>query len=433
MSSPIHFYLTFNPYLNKENEQSHTQAHEFFEFLEDKIKSDKDSYAYWGKMIGKNRTPNIEISNFQKVIEDNLKENNSTHLYITDFNHLWVGKVVEVTQEITKKEREKHTLSFYKDKNVEVWFKVSDFTLLEHGHDETALKLSELYIHNEFMDLEIDGLSPFTTGIKYPAFVQDLREEAFFDETDLDHLILQFNPAINNTQTAQSLKAIHTYVFSEQLYSKIPHAAKIEIESAELDMLEQRHHNPGKIAFSYIKALEIIVNDLVIHHIKRSGLGDSFFVGTETMPPKLYFEEKYGECVSLSTFHKNFSINQVVFFAKKAVEANHLDFRRAFANKKPFLMYLTKEFSKIIDEAQIIAIRGVLAHNDSSEVSNDDCWAIRNIILGIGHLGLIHGLYQNFYPELFKKTVEVKGSYKKENPSASSKNTSKRPKLKIAS
>ena len=56
------------------------------------------------------------------------------------------------------------------------------------------------------------------------------------------------------------------------------------LESAEIDMMEQRHHNVGRISFGYLKALEIIMNDLIIGHIKRSGFSNDFYVDTTTKP-----------------------------------------------------------------------------------------------------------------------------------------------------
>src|SRR5690606_8858909 len=104
--------------------------------------------------------------------------------------------------------------------------------------------------------------------------VQDLAEEQYFDQfddTEFSHLILKPNPAIAKNSSEVVLNSLHNYIFPEAIYSKIPHAAKLEIESAEMDMLESRHHNMHKIAFSYLKALEIVLNDLIIQHIKRKG------------------------------------------------------------------------------------------------------------------------------------------------------------------
>jgi len=128
------------------------------------------------------------------------------------------------------------------------------------NHQETAHKLSEFFIDHQFEKMKIDGLSPFTTSIKYPCVIEDISQEQYFDEFDnneFSHLVLKDNPSIIKSNSNVVLKALHTYIFPEEMYAKIPHSAKLEIETAEIDMLEQRHHNMQKIAFSYLRALEI--------------------------------------------------------------------------------------------------------------------------------------------------------------------------------
>ncbi|MGB0452765.1 MAG: hypothetical protein ACPGJV_03550 [Bacteriovoracaceae bacterium] len=419
--SAIHFYLTFNPYLNQGLEGDYTQAHEFNDFLTELLKKDSSSYAYWGKIIGKDRESTVDLKMFVKAISDNKEQSLSTHLYITDFTHLWVGKVTEVTDKISKNEMRKHSLDFYQDKKVEIWFKIEDFTLLEFQPGETANKLSELYIENNYVENKIQGLSPFTTSIRYPTFVQDLAEEQYFDEFDdseQDHLILKGHHAINKTSASQVLRALHNYAFPGELYNKLPHAAKSEIESAELDILESRHFNMGRIAFSYLKALEIILNDCIIHHLKRCGYGEEFFVDASQNPPKIYLEKNNSDCVSISKFSKNFSIGQLIYFVGRCQNSSNFCFRKAFQNKKPFVQFITKELDKILKDNQLIEIRNLLAHEGQSAIEQDDAYSVRNIILGIGCYGLIHRIYQAFYNEEFKFLAKVGGKYSKKKEAA---------------
>jgi hypothetical protein len=411
VTSPIHFYLTFNPHLNKNLESSITQAHQFHKYLQSELESNPKAYAYWGKMIGKHRDSHIDHDLFKQILAQNKENGVSTHLYITDFQHLWVGKVEDVLKNIGNDFK---TLPFYKGKKVEVWFKISDFTLLEHTHELTAQKLSELYIDNKHMKLKIDEMSPFTTGIKYPAFIQDLAEEMYFDEideTECSHLALQYNPGIESTAISRVVQCVQALALPEHLYSKMPHSAKTEIETAEIDILEQRNHNLNKIAFSYIKAVEIILNDLIIHHLKRSGYGDAFFVKANEMPPKLYFEMKTDDLIPISKFPKNYSIGTLLNFVQRGMKANHFGFRKVFDQKSEFVNYVLKELPAIFEDNQILKIRGILAHNDSSAIDPHDAMAVRNIMLGIGCKGVIHSLYHNFFKNDFKNIAKVMKAY----------------------
>lgn len=364
------------------------------------------------------------------MVESNNEHGFSTHLYLTDFQNLWVAKVVEVKDGIGKDFK---TLDFYKDKKVEVWFKITDFTILEYCPETTASKLSELYIDNVHSPLTIEGLSPFTTGIKLPAIIQDLAEEHYFDELDSQAgaLVLGTPDAIKNTGSAKIIKTLTTYCFPESVYSKIPHAAKMEIESAEIDMVEQRHHNFTKVAFSYIKALEIVINHLVIHHMKKEGIGGEFFVKPDVMPPKLYLND-YDEngLVSLDQFQKNFSINQIIYFVERVVKSNRLSFNRVFKDQKPFIKWLTGDLVKTIESLQLMKIRGILAHSDSNAISASDLMAIRSHILGVGQTGLLMEAYRKFHPEI-NKSFSVRGDYQ-EKSTSDNKSQSKKKHLKLA-
>ncbi len=414
----IHFYLTFNPYLNTEYEHEYTQAHEFHDHLKELITKNQKATSFWGKIIGKDRESDLQIETFEKIISQNNENSESTHLYITDFQNLWVCKVTAITDKLPKKAS---TLPFYEDKKVEAWFEISDMTLLEHNHEETANKLGEFYIDNEHMGLTINGLSPFTTGIKYPCFVQDIAEEHYFDEFDTaeySHLILKPNPGITSNSTQQVLRCIHTFSIHETMYTKLPHAAKVEIESAELDMLDQKHHNVGRIAFGYLKALEVILNDLVINHIKRAGHGECFFVDKTSAPPKLFLQQSKDYLIPLKQFNKNFSINQVIYFIERCHNQNHLSFKKAFSEHKQFVRFVTGDLQKLIKENSFVAIRNSLAHNESDKVDIHDAMAVRNLILGVGCKGIINQLYQTFYPEKFRELIKVKGEYEGTNKNA---------------
>jgi hypothetical protein len=424
MSSPLHFYLTFNPFLNHEYEHDYTQAHEFYDFLKALIKKDKNSSAYWGKMIAKDRDGNIKSDTLQKIIDDNKEENLSTHLYISDFQHLWVGRIKSITNKLPK---DGQTLPFYKDKNVEVWFEIEDFLLIEHNHDKTATKLSEFYIDNDHSDLKINGLSPFTTSIKYPCLIQDLAEAQYFDafdDNECSHLILKDNPAITKNSSGQLLKTLHSYTFPEELYAKIPHAAKIEIEAAEIDMLEQRHHNMHKIAFSYLKTLEIVLNDLVVQHIKRKGLSEHFFVDATSAPPKLFLNPTKDYYIPLKQFSKNFSTAHLLNFIDRCQNQSHLGFKKSFSEHKTFLRYC-KDLQKLIQDNHLIEIRNALAHGEADKLTFKDAMAIRNIIIGCGTSGVIYDCYRHFYKEKFqhlskvtefnKSKAEIKSDKKKDS------------------
>ena len=407
MDSINHFYLTFNPFLNQGNEPEYSQAHEFYDKLRNLIQTEPTSTCYWGKMISRDRDARVDIASLHKVFEQNKSHQFSTHLYITDFQNLWVGKIKTITEVLPKNA---NTLSFYKDKKVEVWFELEDFILLEHGLNNTALRLRDFNITKEFSHLEINGLSPFTTGVRYPCIINDSRFDQFFDELDPSestHLALKENPNIHRSNTQQVTRALNSYIFPEDLYARIPHAAKLEIETAELDILEKRHHNIHQIAFSYLKALEIILNDLIIHHLKKKGVANEFLVDIQSAPPKILLNDSNGNTVTLQSYNKNFSINSLLYFVENALKHNHPEFKKAFADQKDLIRYLLKDFNDIVRGNHLIEIRNAIAHGEQEKVTIKDAMAVRNIILGVGSLGLIAQCYYLLDKEKYRHHFEV--------------------------
>ncbi len=413
MSSAFHYYLTFNPYLNDNYESGYTQAHEFREFLKGRIEKDSSATAFWGKFIGQDRKHKVDIELFKTILAKNSEQGLSTHLYITDFNNLWVGKVKSITDKLPNKNA---TLSFYEGKNVEIWFEIEDFTLTHSNSSDTASKLSELYIDHEHNEMEIQGMSPFTTSVRYPCLLQDIAEEQYFDEFDREqytHLILKENLAINRS-VDNAKKVLHAYVFPEEMYAKIPHTAKLEIETAEIDILENRHHNSHQIAFSYLRALEIVLNDLVVHNIRRKGMAKDFYVDATSAPPRLYLNPTKDYFITLKEHNKNFSIPMILNFVDRAVNGGHLEFKKAFSEHKQFIRYLTKELGPLVRDNDLIKIRNHLAHGEMNEVSVKQANEVRSLVLGVGIPGLIHMCYKTFYHEKFStKTEKPKKSDKK--------------------
>jgi|GEM_PF-2550217 len=407
MEAIYHFYLTFNPTLNEHSETNYTQAHEFYDQLKAIKAKDASGTLFWGKMINKDRTSTLDVNAFNNILSQNSAAHFSTHLFITDFGHLWAGKIKSMVKTLPK---DAHTLSFYQGKNVEVWFEIDDFILLEHSHHETAKKLLDFHHNHAYSEIKINGLSPFTTSIRYPCIIEDKNMQQYFDEYDqseCSHLILKDNPAITKNNAKEVLRNIYLYAFPEELYAKFPQAAKLEIETAEMDMMEQKHHNIQKIASCYLRALEVILNDLVIHHIKRKGLAEEFFVDATSAPAKLYFNQTKDYFISLKEYNKNFSLNNILHFVDWGDSHSHAGFKKAFSEQKEFIRFVSKELTDVVKNNYLIEIRNALAHGESEKVSMKDAMSVRNILLGSGGMGIIAKCYLLFYKEKFKHLYHV--------------------------
>jgi hypothetical protein len=54
MTSPYHFYLVFNPFLDNKNPDQ-TQAHDFYSLLKERVTKNPESTLWWGKLKSSTR------------------------------------------------------------------------------------------------------------------------------------------------------------------------------------------------------------------------------------------------------------------------------------------------------------------------------------------------------------------------------------------
>ena len=92
IKAPLHFYLVFNPMFNtkiKEDMEGATQAHSFYNLLQQKSKNDQNAYLYWGKLKSTDGNDPLHKEHFIQVLESNTSFGVATNLYISDFHFFW--------------------------------------------------------------------------------------------------------------------------------------------------------------------------------------------------------------------------------------------------------------------------------------------------------------------------------------------------------
>ena len=420
MNTPFSFYLVFNPFFENENPEL-TQAHEFHAALKDTIQKDKNGHLYWGKIKSKSNKREIEFDKFESAIKHNIDNKKDTHLFISDYKYLWAAKITEVTQ--TPPDTEE-TLPFYAGKDVEIWFKVTDMTIVENTHNETSARISDLFIGSELAVNDFhncESMNPYLSNIRYPLIVQDSREEYFFQGlgTDIEpttHKVLKFNPMISNMGTKRISNCLTSFCFPRKVLEALPQAAKEAILSAEMDILDNRFNNVNEIAFSYLRSLEAILNHLFKKQIIKSGMGDEIYVD----PKKgfIFSYKKSSDLIPIKDYTSSFSMPKIINFITHSISKNDLNFKKAFRDKPEFIEYITSSFSQSIKKYQLNEIRNMLAHPSGKNLTHEDALAIRANILGVGRKGIINGIYESYNPKLYSKLLDIQGNYKLEKAAA---------------
>lgn len=386
-----HFYLVFNPMIN-DGSHYKSQAHEFYSQLKTMISSNQaeEPFLYWGKLKVTENTDS-KFNDFLKVIELNNQQGQDTHLYLTDFHHFWVAKVESVHQEIYNQNR---TLSFYDDKDVEVWFKISDMDLISAEFDETLYYLSQLYIDNQFSSKKIPSINPYLGDLKFPMIVQDRSGENYFKNLSMENTqrILRMNPLVEQSQLSASMQShMQSFVLSPQVYAKLPHVAKNELLCAEMRLTKDLEVTPAALyqsLASYFRILESILNVTLVQMLKDQ-FGSQLYVKKDGSE---FSHERNEQVVSLSTFDGSLSIGAMakLFQSTKCFGNVNLEIISDFCPEG--MKYLSETLFPFIDEQEIVAKTNALKNSEYFPVTKPQVMILRNNILGVGCLGVINSL-----------------------------------------
>lgn len=389
MQNPYGIYLVFNPLINKQGNYA-TQAHEFYYALKGQIqKNDDCNFMYWGKLSVNSDSSKLYKS-LEASIEMNKKNGRVTYLYISDYHHFWVAKVDSVHKEIFNHNL---TIPFYDDKDVDLWFKITDMDLVSKEFEETSFYLSQLYCDNQFSSQKIDSINPYIGGVQFPLIVQSHHNENHFfrmGET-YSHRVLMENPLIENPSYSLDItEKVKSFVLPNHIFGRLDHPTKMEIINTELKISKSHHDKKlqESVLQSYIKIFTSVLNR-TIGDVLRCELGDKVFLSENGN----MIDYQAQNSLKLSQFNKDFELKQFM-------NLKH-DFEK-FGNSS--LHSFFEKYSKLVDlyENEILDFAfkfEILAkehqiQNGNLNISKEEVFAIRNQILGVGCIGVINSLVQ---------------------------------------
>lgn len=384
IKNPLHFYVVFNPMFNnddREKEEGKTQAHSFYNLLKSKISNPDDSekYLYWGKMQSSESNEKLSPEVFREVLKNNSEKNTTTHLYISDFNYLWVARVDDITFNLDQEKNENLTLEFYKKRwdKIEVWFKITDMVLISNNNTETTQLISKLVISPEnTLNSRQDPkntlpVTPYLSGLRYPLAIEDSSKAVHFEKPKtilLENVLLEKD----STVTMTTKKNIYSYVIPEFIFSLLSPIVQREILSAEIifnnpqnSTNEELFNKDFSVAKHYLIALEKTLKD-------------------ETARFNIFYADG-----SLNDLYKA-DISQF-----KKLEKENKDFYDFILSLKR-QSYLWK-FNKI---------RNDTVHLNDNIIDHQSLINIRRKILGIGDIGIINSLLIASRPQI-KKNLSI--------------------------
>ena len=402
---PYHFYLAFNPLFNEDHTWK-TQAHEFHHFLKEKKAHNPDAHMYWGKIQISEYSEPLNISHFEQVVKENHEVELHSHLYITDYQHMWVAKVVEVLKEIPDKE---NTLKFYHDKKVEVWFKITDFDLISNSASETISYLNNIHVDNEFYNYKIKEMTPFTSGIRFPMIVQDRTQERFFQS---GVRLLNDNPLLSTKGEAMQLASlVQSFVIPEENFRRIPEAIRAQIIHAEILLVEAQAGGKKdrvkleQAILTYLKCLETILNETFVAYLKREE-GHRIWITKDGKMAKFMrsaLDKDKSSLTRLKDTTEVFNLSQIKMLLDTPSFFPHTSLDYVFRGRKSFWEYCRLELRSVLKNESLIELRNILTTAGDVKAHDRELLLVRNILLGVGGRGVFNNVIEAWFEDSVNK------------------------------
>lgn len=407
---PYHFYVAFNPLFNGDRKPHKTQAHEFHHALKERVTKNSGAHMYWGKIQVSQYSEPLLFENYQRVIKENDELQLDTHLYVTDYQHLWVGKVTEVLREIPDHE---NTLGFYTGKHVEIWFKLTDFELVSKDSSVTLTNLEELFVDNEYYSYKLKGLTPFTSGIRFPMIVQDRTHNRHFRDIPGTHRVLNDNPLIVSPDPSVEIGSfLQSFVIPEANFKRLPEVVKLKIFNAEILLLEAQAQGKSdrkkleRSILTYLSCLEMLLNETFVH-VMRKEEGHRIYVIDEGQPKFLRspLDKDKRLLVRLRDFKETFSLSQIKMLLDTPTFFNHTTLDYIFRNNKRFWEYCRLELRSTLKNEALVELKNQLGNGGEVRALDRELLLVRNILLGVGGKGVFNDIIENYLAVTEKKVA----------------------------
>lgn len=370
MSNAKHIYLVFNPLLNT-GSSSISQAHEFYYRLKEKWLNGSydEAFMYWGNLLV-SETNAHDAEKVKRIINENKENGFYTHLYITDYKHFWVGKCEGVISHLEDRSK---TLPFYDNKDVGLWFKVSDFELLSNDFSETLIYLRNLNAENDYNEKKFSSINPYLNGVKFPLIVEDSDNPIYFERTRV----------VGNNELTSFANEKSTFVVKPSTFKALPSQVKeliVEIEE-KIGGVRLEKDEKAKFVFDgYTHIMNEVVN-FFLGDLLRQELGHCLFYDKKKNE---LVENRSKDSVSLNEIHKELTLTHYVDFYENVSQFGNISVDHLKMKYSDVLSFFKGEILPLFVLVKKLQAREEL---DFAEVLK-----LRNQILGIGTPGILNSL-----------------------------------------
>jgi hypothetical protein len=333
---------------------------------------DEDVYVWWGRVHSLNRRTDLPHIDSVRAIDDVLTGESppETHLYLTDYQSLYVAELGEIRFEALGASEASHVPAYYAADRLECdfWFKLWDVRRLVA--DDMLATIQELKKLRSVSYFD-KPVSLYGGMVDLPLVVTRPDGQRFFDEDERDVSTGALLWAEFDAQMGAGIVAIERSLREDLLgdstWSALDPTVRTFVATAEKVYREHRTDAAfdfGAVIGSFSKALEVQLGSLLRRTLPK-------------LPRQHRLMNIDGATVDLAQ-HRGFSLSQLV-----QVLAGDQARSTALGQLLVGGGWLTGSFAAVLDEFR--TVRNAATHERRIDRKTATHW--RNQMLGVGCLG----------------------------------------------
>jgi hypothetical protein len=234
---------------------------------------DEDIYVWWGKIRSRNRDGRLPHHDRVVAIDEQIRGEEETHLYLTDYRSLYVADVGEITDEDVRGREPGGTVPAYYDGHaIDFWFRLWDIRRLVT--DDTPAVIEELkkLRNTGYHDRPV---SLYGGVVDLPLIVFREPEASWFGDRDLltEGRRWAERAAAQRSETERTSRDLRDNLFGRELWPRLGATTRSFLASAEA-VFRARRDDAGfdlsGAALEYAKAVEAELNGLLFPAFRRA-------------------------------------------------------------------------------------------------------------------------------------------------------------------
>lgn len=266
---PLHLLSVWNPSYADDAMDRHLRVLlEWAERRDAGEAEEDDVYVWWGKLRSERREQELPHRDEVLALAEQIADGVGTRLYLTDHRSLYVGRVVEITDDPVLEETPgelAHMPGYYQAHDVDFWFRLWDLRRLVQNDTPAVIeelkKLRNVRYHDRPVSL-YGGL------VDLPLLVRRADEAGWFEDMELLTGGRRWaeRDATLRGETERMARSLRDDLLGERVWNALEPATRTFLASAEA-VFRARRDDPG-FDFSgpvveYAKAVETELNAVV--------------------------------------------------------------------------------------------------------------------------------------------------------------------------